>query len=284
MTQEGSAAEQAVSRALRDNLGQVQRAASELNTAMADLVSACGSSRPVNALSPLLRAQTAAASLSASLEVLTRFVTASVQPAYRAVVEEAVARVTVPPPVETIPMPAPAPVPSVPPPMVPTPMMAEPVAPPPEVEVAPPPPPPPPPMIQPEMMAAPELPPPVEVAPPPPPPPPLPPSVSAAAFDVKSLPLDEQELHRRANRVAKVTMQDIKMLKPDAVRQGREHKDLCKRLKDDMDKGRKEYERRFKAIFSHPVDYFYDWAVEILADGDPSALGEYPYPSPKFQK
>ncbi len=36
----------------------------------------------------------------------------------------------------------------------------------------------------------------------------------------------------------------------------------------------------FQAILGHPVDYFYDWMVEILADGDPGALGEYPYPSP----
>jgi len=277
MSQDGSAAEQAVSRALRDNLGAVQRTASELNAALADMVSACSSSLPVHALSPALRAQTSAASLAAALDVLSRFISSSLQPAYRAAVEEAVARVTVPPPVERFP----APMPSVPPPMTPVPMMAEPVAPPaPAYEL-----PPPPPMIQPEMMAeaAPEPPPPpVEVAPPPPPPPP--PAAPAGAFDVKGLPLDEQELHRRANRVAKVTMQDIKMLKPDAVRQGREHKDLCKRLKDDMDKGRKEYERRFKSIFTHPVDYFYDWAVEILADGDSSALGEYPYPSPKFPK
>jgi hypothetical protein len=27
----------------------------------------------------------------------------------------------------------------------------------------------------------------------------------------------------------------------------------------------------------HPVDYFYRWMVEILADGDAHALGEYPY-------
>ena len=47
-----------------------------------------------------------------------------------------------------------------------------------------------------------------------------------------------------------------------------------------MDKARKEYDRRFRAIQDHPVDYFHDWMVEILADGDPKALGEYPYPSP----
>jgi hypothetical protein len=101
---------------------------------------------------------------------------------------------------------------------------------------------------------------------------------AAAEFDVHNLPKDEQELHRRASRVAKVSMQDIKMLRPNDVKEGRAKKDLVARLRVDIDKARKEYDRRFKAILSHPVDYFYDWMVDILADGDASALGEYPYP------
>jgi hypothetical protein len=100
------------------------------------------------------------------------------------------------------------------------------------------------------------------------------------AFDVASLPVEMQDLHRRANRVAKVAMQDIKLLRPKDVRVAREHKDICSRLRGDLDKARKEYDRRFRAIHEHPVDYFHHWLVEILADGDPEALGEYPYPSP----
>ena len=107
-----------------------------------------------------------------------------------------------------------------------------------------------------------------------------PPAVAAAEFDVQSLSADEQEMHRRANRHIKVSMQDIKLLRKDGVKLGREQKDLCVRLKDDLDKARKEYERRFKPILGQPVDYFYKWAVEILAAGDAEALGEYPYPSP----
>jgi len=99
-------------------------------------------------------------------------------------------------------------------------------------------------------------------------------------FEMANLPGDQQDLHRRANRVAKVAMQDIKLLRPQDVRLGREHKDLCQRLRNDLDKARKEYDRRFRAILDHPVDYFHHWMVEILAEGDQQALGEYPYPSP----
>jgi hypothetical protein len=96
-------------------------------------------------------------------------------------------------------------------------------------------------------------------------------------FDVNRLSSEEQELHRRANRVAKVSMQDIKMLHPEQVRLGRQNKDICIRLKDDIEKAHREYDRRFKPIMDHPVDYFYRWMVEILAEGDAHALGEYPY-------
>jgi hypothetical protein len=54
------ALEEAVSRALRDNLAPLQRTADELHQAYADLVASCSSSRPSNALPAMLRAQTAA--------------------------------------------------------------------------------------------------------------------------------------------------------------------------------------------------------------------------------
>ncbi|MCL4523640.1 MAG: hypothetical protein M1451_06990 [Acidobacteria bacterium] len=285
MAQDPTALELAVTRALRDNIVTLQRSADELQQAFADVVASCSSSRPTNSLPSILRAQTAAASLAASLEVLARFVTSSSQVAPAGVTEAVARAVSIP-----VPEPAPAPMPVAPPPPPPVPPpMAEAPAPV-EMPVAPPPPP-----EQrvgtgtahemprevgmdtirsyrdepvPEVAA--------QAAAPPPPPPPM----EAPAFDVQSLSADEQEMHRRANRHIKVSMQDIKLLRKDAIKQGREQKDLCLRLKDDLDKARKEYERRFKPILGHPVDYFYKWAVEILADGNAEALGEYPYPSP----
>ena len=75
-------------------------------------------------------------------------------------------------------------------------------------------------------------------------------------------------------------MQDIKLLRPQDVQLGRENNDICNRLRSEIDKARKEYDRRFRAIQDHPVDYFHRWMVEILAQGNAEALGEYPYPSP----
>src|ERR1700742_4982458 len=88
-----SAIEQLVSRALRDNLERIQRTSDELHQAVADVVAACGSSKPANALPPMLRAQTSAASLSAALEVLTRFVAVSLQPGPRSPFEAEISRI-----------------------------------------------------------------------------------------------------------------------------------------------------------------------------------------------
>ena len=244
MAQEPSAVEQAVSRALRDNLERIQRGSDELHQAIGDVVSACASSKPTNALPPMLRAQTAAASLSAALEVMTRFVAASLQGGQRSAFEAEVARIA-----STMAVAEPAPVPG------PVHHVEAPAA-----------------EIQRELHTE-----PLELAEPA-----AAPHVAGEPevegdFDVNRLSTEEQELHRRANRVAKVSMQDIKMLRPEQVRLGRESKDLCIRLKDDIEKAHREYDRRFKPIMDHPVDYFYRWMVEILADGDTSAIGEYPY-------
>lgn len=303
--------EKAVSRTLREMLNTLQRTAEDLNQALNDLVAACGSTRSTNALPPILRAHTAAASLAASLDVLSRFVAssasnpavgrlsegdeASATPAGASSRQEIPAapakrgRTAAPPvsaardvdDVDTVadtgeelsPIQEPA---------------VEDLA---TAEVEP--------QIDstsaqtfgrsrasdlaeqhspsfrefsqeisagPAGQAAIN---PIEELP-----------AASASFDISTLQPEEQDLHRRANRVAKVSMQDIKMLRPNEVRLGREHRDICLRLRDDIEKAHKEYDRRFQSILVHPVDYFYDWMVQILGEGDPAALGEYPYPSP----
>jgi cell division septation protein DedD len=268
------ALEEAVSRALRDNLAPLQRTADELHHAYADLVAACASSRPSNALPALLRAQSNAAALAAGLSVLSNFVAVALNPSRDQQSSEELepadesSSVAVAEPEEEV-----AEAETAQESARETVAMEEPAAPaavarPPEPELEW--------VEEPEevMSAAPES----AAVPPAAPPPEV--EIAEEAFELANLPREEQELHRRSNRVAKVAMQDIKLLQPKEVRLGREHKDICVRLRADIDKARKEYDRRFRAIQDHPVDYFYDWMVEILAEGDAKALGEYPYPSP----
>ena len=315
MTPDSSSMDQAVSRAIRANLESLQRQSEEMHQAVADLISACSSSRPANALAATLRAQSTAAALAASLEVLGRFIASAGQSSRSASDDYS------PRELETargIPVPAresPA-EPERPAPSAPIPMStayapiseaadissAESVfAGPPSSTLEPP-------TtidgseysnaaveaVEEQQLSEPE--PPVQEFP-------VqdsssaPPSQTFAeasasgasttdtgSFDLQSLPQDQQEMHRRANRVAKVSMQDIQLLKPEQVKLGREHRDICIRLKDEIGKARKEYERRFQPILGHGVDYFYHWMVEVLGAGDPETLGEYPYSSQPVQQ
>jgi hypothetical protein len=263
------ALEEAVSRALRDNLAPLQRTADELHQAYADLVASCSSTRPSNALPAMLRAQTAASALAAGLSVLSNFVAVALNPREsRGSDDHAGASASA---VAEMEPEAPAAEPVLHPSTRFEPKSdwdEEPVAEEPaerstaaSVEM---------PIhaeaIEDTIVSEPEV--TAEVV------------SEAPAFDVASLPTELRDLHRRANRVAKVAMQDIKLLRPKDVRLGRENKDICHRLRSDIDKARKEYDRRFRAIQDHPVDYFHHWMLEILAEGDAQALGEYPYPSP----
>jgi len=311
MTPDSSSMDQAVSRAIRSNLESLQRQSEELHQAVADLISACGSSRPANALSATLRAQSAAAALGASLEVLGRFI-ASVGQSPRRGDDYSPREMET---VREIPVPAPTPLPM----SVVSAPISEPTpiseaadissaennfsAPPPttidgskydsapvgavveDEEVS---------EVEEPSLPQQEFPvqestvhESIEES--------LPETVAeipsngasttdTAAFDVASLPQDQQEMHRRANRVAKVSMQDIQLLKPKQVQEGREQHDICIRLKDEIGKARKEYERRFQPILGHGVDYFYHWMVEVLGKGDPETLGEYPYSSQPVQQ
>lgn len=252
------ALEEAVSRALRDNLAPLQRTADELHQAYSDLVAACSSSRPSNALPAMLRAQTAASALAAGLSVLSNFVAVALNPREPGAAEEragGVVAATAEAELEAEPAVEPATEPEIETrehepaeAAAEKAWFQEPETP---AEV----------VIQEEAAQ--------EVA-----------VAEAPAFDLAALPDELRDLHRRANRNAKVAMQDIQLLRPEDVRLGRENNDICQRLRSDLDKARKEYDRRFRAIQDHPVDYFHHWMVEILAKGKSDALGEYPYPSP----
>jgi len=103
-------------------------------------------------------------------------------------------------------------------------------------------------------------------------------------FDMGRLSAEEQDLHRRAQKFARVAVQDILLYKRDQVNQGRKNKDLYNRLKDEIDKSREIYERRFARITHHPIDHFYNEVLSVLAEGDPAALGHYPYPLPAARR
>lgn len=99
----------------------------------------------------------------------------------------------------------------------------------------------------------------------------------AEAVDIDSLPEELKALHKKAKRFAKVTVQELALYKKDEVTKGRENKDLYRRFQEEIDRSKALYDERFRKIADHNIDYLYDELVRVLAENDPSALGDYPY-------
>ena len=275
MAKQSSGLPQAVEQALAQALGSIQRQLKEVQGSYKEVERALKSARGggperfARLLPPLMQMQAAGSALAASIESVLRFVGSSAQwsgapasaagaamvsPVEEVAAEEETSARAEPAVVEAVPAeaeevaapppePAPAVVQEAPPAVV-----EEPAA---EVEEPTP--------AEPEVAAP------------------------AAAVAVNSLPEDLQALHKKAKRFAKVTVQELFMYKKDEVIKGREHKDLYDRFKEEIDKSKALYDKRFEKIAAHNADYLYDELVRVLAEKDPSALGNYPY-TPALQR
>jgi hypothetical protein len=84
---------------------------------------------------------------------------------------------------------------------------------------------------------------------------------------------DDEELHRKARRFAKLLVDEIKLYNQAKVSEGRAQRDLYQRLKDDIDKSRATYERRYAGTAAAAGNYFTTELIRILANDDPSLLG-----------
>ena len=67
-------------------------------------------------------------------------------------------------------------------------------------------------------------------------------------------------------------VEEIKLYNQSKVNEGRSTRDLYDRLKDDIDKSRATYDKRYGQTVKD-VDYFTQELVRILADNDRSVLG-----------
>ena len=88
-----------------------------------------------------------------------------------------------------------------------------------------------------------------------------------------AIPPEEQKAHEDAKRFARVVVSEIKLYNEAKVAEGRKHKDLYMRLKEDIERGRQMYQERVPAHVRDKTNYFVDELVRILAGGDTAALG-----------
>jgi hypothetical protein len=113
-------------------------------------------------------------------------------------------------------------------------------------------------------------------------PPPAPPVFTPPAKTSKSAQLagtipgseTEQRAHNDARRFARLLVSEIKLYNAAKVNDGRRNYDLYERLKDEIDRSRKVYDKRVSPAVAARFDYFYDELVQTLAEGDPAKLGK----------
>jgi hypothetical protein len=84
---------------------------------------------------------------------------------------------------------------------------------------------------------------------------------------------DESDLHKKARRFAKLLVEEIKLYNQPKVAEGKQNRDLYDRLREDIEKSRATYEKRYGDSPVSSADYFNQELVRILADSDVTLMG-----------
>jgi len=102
-------------------------------------------------------------------------------------------------------------------------------------------------------------------------------TVPAGFVDAPPLSPADQEVHRKAQRFARLLVDEVKLYNQAKVSEGRKKKDLYDRLKDTIEKSRSTYQKRYGNTVAASGNYFQHELVRSLAEDDPSIMG------PNFQ-
>ena len=102
-------------------------------------------------------------------------------------------------------------------------------------------------------------------------------SVSAAAAPAADpfagLSPEDADTHRKAQRFARLLVDEIKLYNQAKVNEGRRNKDLYDRLKEDIEKSRATFTKRYGSTAAASGDYFQREVLRSLAEDDLSVMG-----------
>jgi hypothetical protein len=84
---------------------------------------------------------------------------------------------------------------------------------------------------------------------------------------------EDQEVHRKAQRFARLLADEIKLYNQAKVAEGRKHQDLYDRLKDAIEKSRATYQKRYGNTVAASGNYFQHEIIRSLAEDDVSIMG-----------
>jgi len=84
---------------------------------------------------------------------------------------------------------------------------------------------------------------------------------------------EDADVHRKAQRFARLLVDEIKLYNQAKVAEGRRNKDLYDRLKEDIDKSRGTFQKRYGSTAAATGDYFHNELLRSLAEDDIAIMG-----------
>jgi hypothetical protein len=96
---------------------------------------------------------------------------------------------------------------------------------------------------------------------------------AAPETPVSSISTEDQDVHRKAQRFARLLVDEIKLYNQAKVAEGRKHKDLYDRLKETIEKSRATYQKRYGKTVAASGNYFQNEIIRSLAEDDLSIMG-----------
>jgi hypothetical protein len=94
-----------------------------------------------------------------------------------------------------------------------------------------------------------------------------------AASEPPAASSEEQEVHRKAQRFARLLVDEIKLYNQAKVAEGRKNRDLYDRLKETIEKSRATYQKRYGNTAAASANYFQHEIIRSLAEDDLSIMG-----------
>ncbi|MGA8539832.1 MAG: hypothetical protein WB566_10055, partial [Terriglobales bacterium] len=88
-----------------------------------------------------------------------------------------------------------------------------------------------------------------------------------------SISPQDLDVHRKAQRFARLLVDEIKLYNQAKVTEGRNHKDLYDRLQEPIEKSRATYQKRYGNTVAGPANYFQHEIIRSLAEDDLSMMG-----------
>jgi hypothetical protein len=84
---------------------------------------------------------------------------------------------------------------------------------------------------------------------------------------------EDADVHRKAQRFARLLVDEIKLYNQAKVAEGRKNKDLYDRLREDIEKSRGTFQKRYGNSAASGADYFSQELVRSLAEDDAAIMG-----------